>query len=68
MKILTRYILSRFLMIFFTVLTVLSVGIIVIFLSQATVKKGLPLYLALRLIPSSIPNLLSIAMPVSCLM
>ncbi len=55
-------------MIFFTVLTVLSVGIIVIFLSQATVKKGLPLYLALRLIPSSIPNLLSIAMPVSCLM
>ena len=55
-------------MIFFNVLTVLSVGIIVIFLSQATVKKGLPLYLALRLIPSSIPNLLSIAMPVSCLM
>lgn len=55
-------------MIFFTVLTVLSSGIIVIFISQATIKKGLPLYLALRLVPSSIPNLLSISMPVSCLM
>lgn len=68
MKILTRYILSRFLMIFFTVLVVLSSGIIVAFISQATIKKGLPLYLALRLVPSSIPNLLSISMPVSCLM
>ena len=68
MKILTRYVLSQFLTIFFTVLTVLSSGIIVIFISQATIKKGLPLYLALRLVPSSIPNLLSISMPVSCLM
>ncbi|MBO7725028.1 MAG: LptF/LptG family permease [Thermoguttaceae bacterium] len=68
MKILTRYTLSRFLMIFFTVLTALSSGIIVVFISQATIKKGLPLYLAIRLIPSAIPNLLSISMPVSCLM
>lgn len=68
MKILTRYILSRFLMIFFVSLAVMTSGIMVAVISQATVKKGLPLYLAIRMIPSSLPDLLSITMPVSCLL
>ncbi|MCR5359114.1 MAG: LptF/LptG family permease [Thermoguttaceae bacterium] len=68
MSILSRYVLSRFLAIFFIVLAALSSAVIVVFVSQATIKKGLPLYLTLRLIPSSLPNILSISMPVSCLM
>lgn len=68
MKILTRYILTHFLMIFLAALTLMTSVVVLYVISEATVKKGLPLYLAVRLIPCSMPYLLSITMPVASLL
>ena len=68
MKIITRYILSRILAIF-TISLLLMTSVVTLFvISEATVKRGLPLYLAVRLIPCYMPYLLSITMPVASLL
>ena len=68
MKILTRYVLSLFFTIFLISLTVMSSIVILYLISEASIKKGLPLYLALKLIPCSMPYLLSLTLPVATLL
>lgn len=68
MKIITRYILKQFFIIFFIALFLMTFAVILFVISEATVKNGLPIYLAVRLVPCSMPYLLSIAMPVASLL
>ena len=68
MKILTRYVLSHFLMIFFMWLFIFSAGGLLIAVSQLTVKNGVSPLLALRAVPFTLPSLMCFSLPAASLL
>lgn len=68
MKIVTRYILKQVLLIFFISITLMTFAFTLYIVSEATIKRGLPVYLSIRLVPFAMPYLLSITLPVATLL
>lgn len=68
MKIVSRYTLGQVLLIFFIALLLLTFGFALFIISEATIKRGLPIYLSVRLVPYALPFLLSVTLPVATLL
>ncbi|MDO4586633.1 MAG: LptF/LptG family permease [Planctomycetia bacterium] len=63
MKIITQYVLGRIFKIFFIVLALSSLGLSLYFVTEATIKMGVPIHLSLKLVPYIIPNVMCFTIP-----
>lgn len=68
MKLITRYILWNCMTIFVMSLLFFVGGVTVFFVLEATFTRGLPLPIALKVIPYAIPEILTFALPVTILL